>query len=226
MERAIKTNKESTKCLLQQKKFKKFNTLKHKLQTSHRETNIKENGKRRQIRTTANALVQGLRRRSPSQENKQKTGRDQSPNVTSRKTSANDLSNEEPVPIEKKIQFLNLNKGKRTRAKSPTRSHSKTNYTQKTNKQNNKVNETEGLKKEIAQFKQNQNDELRNKETKTNDQNDHSKNLQEASNNGGQKQSSIKTEVMNFIQQTMATLENYNEQLKQNLNKDTTHMGG
>ena len=121
---------------------------------------------------------------------------------------------------------MNLNKGKRTRAKSPTRSHSKTNYTQKTNKQNNKVNETEGLKKEIAQFKQNQNDELRNKETKTNDQNDHSKNLQEASNNGGQKQSSIKTEVMNFIQQTMATLENYNEQLKQNLNKDTTHMGG
>ena len=138
MERAIKTNKESTKCLLQQKKFKKFNTLKHKVQTSHRETNLKENEKRRQIRTYANALVQGLRRRSPSQENKQKTGRDQSPNVTSRKTSANDLSNEEPVPIEKKIQFLNLNKGKRTRAKSPTRSHSKTDYTQKTNKQNHK----------------------------------------------------------------------------------------
>ena len=122
---------------------------------------------------------------------------------------------------------MNLNKGKRTRAKSPTRSHSKTNYTQKTNKQNNKVNETEGLKKEIAQFKQNQNDELRNKETKTNDQNDHSKNLQEASNNGGQKQSNIKTEVtevMNFIQQTMANLQNYIKQLKHHLNKDTTQM--
>ena len=38
-----------------------------------------------------------------------------------------------------------------------------------------------------------QNDELRNKETKTNDQNDHTKNLQEASDNGGQKQSNIKT---------------------------------
>ena len=130
MERAIKTNKESTKCLLQQKKFKKFNTLKHKLQTSHRETNIKENGKRRQIRTTANALVQGLRRRSPSQENKQKTGRDQSPNVTSKNKTTNNLSNEEPAPIEKKFQFSNPNKRKQIRAKSPARSNSKTNYTQ------------------------------------------------------------------------------------------------
>ena len=73
-----------------------------------------------------------------------------------------------------------------------------------------------------------QNDKLRNKETKTNDQNDHTKNLQEASDNGGQKQSNIKTEVtevMNFIQQTMSTLQNYNEQLKHHLNKDTTQMG-
>ena len=34
------------------------------------------------------------------------------------------------------------------------------------------------------------------------------------------------TDVMNFIQQTMATLQNYNEQLKHHLNKDTTQMGG
>ena len=41
------------------------------------------------------------------------------------------------------------------------------------------------------------------------------KNLREASNNGGQKQSNIKTEVtvvMNFIQQTIETLQNYDEQ--------------
>ena len=30
---------------------------------------------------------------------------------------------------------------------------------------------------------------------------------------------------MNFIQQTMATLQNYNEQLKRHLSKDTTQMG-
>ena len=30
---------------------------------------------------------------------------------------------------------------------------------------------------------------------------------------------------MNFIQQTMATLQNYDEQLKHHLNKDTTQMG-
>ena len=48
-------------------------------------------------------FIQGLRRRSPSQENKPKTERDHSPNVTSRNTSTNDLSNEEPTSIEKKI---------------------------------------------------------------------------------------------------------------------------
>ena len=113
-----------------------------------------------------------------------------------------------------------------TCAKSPTRSHPKTNYTQ--NEQaKQQAKETEELKKEIAQLKLDQNDKLRNKKAKTNDKNDHSKNLQEASNNGGQKQSNIKTEVlevMNFIQQTMANLQNYIKQLKHHLNKDTTQM--
>ena len=40
-----------------------------------------------------------------------KTGRGQSPNVTGRNTSTNNLSNEEPTPTEKKIQFLNPNMG-------------------------------------------------------------------------------------------------------------------
>ena len=59
----------------------------------------------RPIRTYANALVQDPRSRSPSQDNKQKTGRDQSPNVTSTNTSTSDLSNEEPAPVEKKPNF-------------------------------------------------------------------------------------------------------------------------
>ena len=50
-ERAIKTNEESTKRLLQQKKFKKFITLTHKTQTSQKETNLKENEKGRPTRT-------------------------------------------------------------------------------------------------------------------------------------------------------------------------------
>ena len=82
-----------------------------KRKTSQKETNLKENEKGQPIWTYANTLVQGPRRWSPSQENKQKTGRDRSPNITSRNTSTNDLSNEEPTPNEKKIQFLNLNKG-------------------------------------------------------------------------------------------------------------------
>ena len=57
IERAIKTNEESTKRLLQQKKFKKFNTLKHKPQTLYKETNLKENEKGRPSRTYANVLI-------------------------------------------------------------------------------------------------------------------------------------------------------------------------
>ena len=52
------------------------------------------------------------------------------------------------IKIERKNPILNPNKGKQTRAKSPTRSHSKTNYTQ-----NEQAKEIEELKKEIAQFK-------------------------------------------------------------------------
>ena len=48
--------------------------------------------------------------------------------------------------LRKKIQFLNPNKGKQTRAKSPSRIHSKTNYNQ--NEQaKQQAKETEELKK-------------------------------------------------------------------------------
>ena len=79
--------------------------MKHKLQISYKETNIKKNEKGQPIRTYGNALVQGPRRRSPSPGNKQKTGRDQSPNVTSKNTTTNNLSNEQPTPIEKNFNF-------------------------------------------------------------------------------------------------------------------------
>ena len=128
--------------------------MKHKLQISYKETNIKKNEKGQPIRTYGNALVQGPRRRSPSQENKQKTGRDQSPNVTSKNKTTNDLSNEEPAPIEKKFQFSNPNKRKQIRAKSPARSNSKTNYTQNEWVRQH-AKEIQELKKEIAQLKQN-----------------------------------------------------------------------
>ena len=110
--------------------------MKHKLQISYKETNIKKNEKGQPIRTYGNALVQGPRRRSPSQENKQKTGRDQSPNVTSRNTNTNNLSNEEPTPFEKKIQFFSPNKEKQARAKHQQEATPKL-TTLKTNKQNN-----------------------------------------------------------------------------------------
>ena len=86
-------------------------------------------------------LVQG-----PSQENKQKTGRDQSLNVISRNTSKNNLSNEEPGPIEKKIQFLNHNKGKKHELNHQQEATAKL-TTLKTNKQNNKQNKLKNSRK-------------------------------------------------------------------------------
>ena len=75
------------------KEIQKIQYLETQTQTSHKEAILKENEKGRPTRTYANALVQDPSRRSPSQENKQKTERDQSPNVTSTNTSTNDLSN-------------------------------------------------------------------------------------------------------------------------------------
>ena len=132
--------------MLQQKKFKKFNTLKHKPQTLCKETNLKENEKGRPSRTYANALVQGPRRGSPSQENKQNTGEINLKMVLVEIHAQTIYQNWEKNPI------LNPNKGKQTRPKSPTRSHSKTNYTQ--NEQaKQQAKEIEELKKETAQLK-------------------------------------------------------------------------
>ena len=117
-----------------------------KRKTSQKETNLKENEKGQPIWTYANTLVQGPRRRSPSQENKQKTGRDQSPNVTSRNTNTNNLSNEEPTPFEKKIQFLSPNKGKQARTKHQQEATPKL-TTLKTNKQNNKQKKPKNSRK-------------------------------------------------------------------------------
>ena len=82
----------------------------------------------------------------PSQENKQKTGRDQSLNVTSRNTSTNNLSNKEPAPIEKKIQFLNHSKGKKHVLNHQQEATPKL-TTLKTNKQNNKQNKLKNSRK-------------------------------------------------------------------------------
>ena len=98
------------------------------------------------IRTYTNALVEGPRRRSPSKENKQKTGRDQFPNVTSRNTGTNDLSNEEPTPAEEKIQFWTP-----TRENKHVLNHQEEATpkltTLKTNTQNNKLKKSKKSRK-------------------------------------------------------------------------------
>ena len=221
LEKVIRNNEESTKRLLRQKKFKKYNSLKHKPQSSQKDTS-NEQERERPNRSYANALTQGIRSRATSQENKQNNILKNHQHSTSRNTSANDLSNNEKTTLEKKIQFLNPTKGKNTRSKSPTRSYSKTNHTS-----NEQAKEIEELKKEIAQLKRNQNNSPV-EETISNKQEPHPKNVKMASTSGGQEQTNTQKEVikvMNFIQQTMATLQDYSEQLKLHLNIDTTQMG-
>ena len=116
-----------------------------KRKTSQKETNLKENEKEQPIRTYANTLVQGPRRRSPSQENKQKTGRDRSPNITSRNTSTNDLSNEEPTPNEKKNPIFEPQQGKHVLNHQQAATPKLT--TLKTNKQNNKQKKPKNSRK-------------------------------------------------------------------------------
>ena len=94
------------------KEIQKIQYLKTQTSNTIQIDKLKRKWKGGPIRTYANALVQSPRRRSPSQENKQKTGRDQSPNVTSRNTSTNDLSIEEPTPIEKKNPIFEPQQGK------------------------------------------------------------------------------------------------------------------
>ena len=108
----------------------------------HTETNLKENEKGRPSRTYANALVQGPIRGSISQENKLKTGEINLKMLLVIIHAQTIYQN-----WEKKSNF-EPQQGKTNTAKSPTRSHSKTNYTQ-----NEQAKEIEELKKEIAQFK-------------------------------------------------------------------------
>ena len=102
------------------------------------------------MRTYANALVQGQRGNNHHKKINKRLEEINLQVLLVEMQAQTIYQMKSPTPIEQKIKFLNPNKGKQTRGKSPTKSHSKTDYTQNVQAKQ-PAKDIEELKKEIAQ---------------------------------------------------------------------------
>ena len=199
----IMKNEESSKKLLKQKKFKKFNTLKYKpIIPSHNNNNQEEEVSQDKPRRQ---LYSSITKRKPSD------------------SLINQKSNEPQVPTKptdtiQQLRSLNAKK----RGKSPTRS-----------KSNTKQNENEQLKAQIEQLKEEMKSLKSNKTTEATTHEDtqtstktpepNSKNGQMASGSqGGQQQNMEIIQVISFIEETMQTSKTFGEKLKIQLDSNLT----
>ena len=205
IEETIKTNETKTKRFVHQRKFKKFNSLKYKPETTREETLQSTKEPTAFQKSYANAV---------SGANNGKYNND----IISRNTSNTKLA-KEPQTFLGKLEAQNPRKLQQRHGKIPSRSNSKTNLTF-----NSKDERIERLKNEIRQLKQSKKNntlsDTQNAETTRT-----SKNVHAASKSGGQTEINTKiTKVMTFIEQTMQTLSVYNEKLKTCLNTDQIHL--
>ena len=127
----ISRNEEATKRVLKQRKFKKFNYLKHKPDTE------------RNQKTSQTTTIQDNLKPTYASIFKYNT------NVASNSINQNTNPTGERPTLQQKLQSF-TSKHSRSRSKSPTRKVSKTN-------QQNQSNEIVALKAEIAELKQKQN---------------------------------------------------------------------
>ena len=111
IEKTIKNNEANTKRLLQQRKFKKFNYLKYKQNSTTKETPQPTKHKTGFQKTCAN-VVQGTN--------------DTNTNVSTTEKLSNTNAENEPETLLNKLKTLNPNKRLQNRGKSPSRSTSKT----------------------------------------------------------------------------------------------------
>ena len=190
----IKSNEAAARKILQQRKFKKFNTLKYKPNATTQSLTQKEDGIQEKPR---NPLYSDILKRKKSNTN------------LKRKTSESNTLANKPTTVEQ-LKTLNIkNKGK-----SPSRSTSSTNQGQ----EESLKQQIKQLQQEVRDLKGNSNiNETNNnslfKEPKQ--QPTHSKNAEMASNNnGGQQQNMEIINMISYIEQTMKTLKNFGEQLK------------
>ena len=190
----IKSNEAATRKILQQRKFKKFNTLKYKPNATTQPLTQKEDGIQEKPR---NPLYSDILKRKKSNTN------------LKRKTSESNTLANKPTTVEQ-LKTLNIN----NKGKSPSRSTSSTNQGQ----EESLKQQIKQLQQEVRNLKGNSNiNETNNnslfKEPKQ--QPTHSKNAEMASNNnGGQQQNMEIINMISYIEQTTKTLKNFGEQLK------------
>ena len=166
----------------------------------------------------AKAVSAGLKRKSSFTNFTNQLSPTSKNNVTIKSPGTENASNQ-GISLEKKIQLLNPTTSKKPWGKPPSTNNSKTNQNEE------KANtEIEQLKNEISILKQN-NQYNSNSNYQPNSSTSHQKNVQSASIRGGQQQHSTNNEVMkvmNFMQQTMATLLDYSEKLRSQFDIDMT----
>ena len=218
IQRAIETNEEATKRQLKHLKFKKYNTLKYKPKGTQSFTATLKADQTLPKQSYAKAVSAGLKSKSSFTNFANQLSPTSKSNETRKSPSTENASNQ-GISLEKKIQLLHPTTSKKSWEKPPSRNNSKTNQNEE--KGNSEI---EQLKNEIRILKQNKQYNS-NSNYQPNSSTSHQKNVQSASIPGGQQQHSTNNEVMkvmNFIQQTMATLLDYSEKLKSQFDIDMT----
>ena len=195
IQKTIKANKASTKKILHQRKFKKFNNLKYKPKAQVKATTIEETEN-----TEKQTYAETLRK---------------SRNPSKRQNLTTNLESNTKPNIHERIRSMNPNNKHRKQGKSPSWTFSKRSNANE-DKQQQKINE---LEEEIRKLKTTQNILT---ETTNNDQAEMSNPPQQNSENGnaasatnrGQQENIDLLKVISLVEETMKTLSNYGEQLK------------
>ena len=229
VEQVITQNEETTKRILKQRKFKKFNYLKHK--PNHKtQVQHNQNQTERPFSSYANAVTGNNNQPRPNnsnlnvskstfKENQQRNNYKQHPLGTTHHQRKNSNTDVSELTLSEKLQSVNTRNQnyKRGNSRNPSRNPSATNQNYK-----NQVNE---LKEEIKILRQNQNYQKRtgnitNVNQHESNENANPKNGETPSQIGGQSQNIEIISVVSFIEETMKTLSTYKERLKKHLNID------
>ena len=196
----IKNNEAAARKILQQQKFKKFNTFKYKPNATTQPLPQKEDRIQEKPR---NPLYSDILKRMKS-------------NIClKRKTTESNTIANKPTTVEQ-LRSLNIN----SKGKSPSRSTSSKNQSQ----ERSLKQQIKKLQHEVRDLKDNSNiNEVDNnplfKEPKQ--QSTHSKNAEAVSNNNGDQHQNMEiTNMISYIEQTIKALKKIGEQLKIQL--DTT----
>ena len=209
IDKMLKTDAASTKRQLPQRKFKKFNYLKYKLQP---------------IKEGTPAITQGNFKKYYANTVKDITNIIDPKIQHLRKAGETNIQEEPPTLLKKVELFHPASYNSYTIPQQEI-----TNKSPSTSKQisTDRDQEIEDLRNQIKLLKQNQKEhdtQEQPKHTENKEKHPQPKNIQVASASGRHTQSNIHLlKNLNFVQETMETLSNYSEQLQAHLDINLTH---